>query len=234
MVLNAVLDRAGLAVFQGRVIQDAQPPVTPDQLKAVAVRCRGPLPQGLIDLWSVSFGGGLDYELFAPLKGAWTWLSFTELFYPDSDGYHDLWGWIDHEVDLAEEAARARGETFDGLLDYLPFGGFEYLERLYVCTAPGANHGKVVAWIQGLPPAWGGVLAGEDTVIPVADDVPGLFGMLGLAVDPFTVTDGNADSGLHLAEAVDAVREADPKTAVQLESLIRQSIRARPETLVRA
>jgi len=232
--LNQALTGTGLAVYEDRVIHSAQPPITSEQLEAIAARCQGPLPQGLINLWSVSFGGRLDYELFAPLKDASTWLSFAELFYPDSGGYRDLWGWIEREVELAEEAAEERGEAFDGLLDYLPFGGFEYLERLYVKTTPGPDHGKVVAWVQGLPPAWGGMLGGEDAVIPVAKDVPSLFRALSLGVDPFTITDGAADSGLELAEAIDVIEADRPDIFVLLKALVADAVKSRPSKIVRA
>ena len=232
--LNAALQGTGLAVFEDRIIYDAQPPVTADVLAAIAARCRGPIPQGLLDLWSVTFGGSLDYELFAPLGEDWTWLSFAELFYPDSGRYHDLWGWIEHDADLATEAADERGEAFDGLLDYLPFGGFEYLERLYVRTTPGPDHGKVIAWIQGLPPAWGGKLGGDDVAIPVADSVPELFRALGLAVDPFGADAADADNGPEMAEAIDEALSGDPQTHATLRALIAASIKPRPSRLVRA
>ncbi|WP_252406521.1 hypothetical protein, partial [Acinetobacter pittii] len=77
------------------------------------------------------------YDLEVDYDGHRHPFSFSELFYPDSDGYHDLWGWIEHERELAAEAAAEEGRDWNGKLAYLPFGGFEYLERLYVCVEPG-------------------------------------------------------------------------------------------------
>ncbi len=232
--LNADLVGTGLVVFEGRVIHEARPPISPEQLEAVAARCRGSVPQGLIDLWSTSFGGRLDYELFAPLQDSWHWMSFTELFYPGSSHYHDLWGWIDHEASLAKEVAQERSEVHDGLLEYLPFGGFEYLERLYVRTLPGPNHGEVVAWIQGLPPAWGGRLEGGDALLTIAKDVPALFRQLSLSVDPFNVIDGDADSGLELAEAIDGLADDRPDVFSRLKTVVANAVKPRPSNTVRA
>ncbi|WP_433461793.1 hypothetical protein [Spirillospora sp. CA-128828] len=122
-----------MAVFAGRLVLDAQPPIDDAVLGPVAERCAGPLPGPLIALWRTAFGGRLDYDLRIDLDGQDVPLSFAELFYPGSGGYHDLWGWIDHECELAEES----WPDWSGQLIHLPIGGFEYLERVYVDTAAG-------------------------------------------------------------------------------------------------
>jgi len=86
-----------------------------------------------------------------------------------SDGYHDLQGWIEHEQETGggrppwtathPQAAR---------LTHLPFGGFEYTDRIYAIVEPGAEHGHIVAWKKGLPPAWTHALH-EDSVSTIAD-----------------------------------------------------------------
>jgi hypothetical protein len=66
-----VLSEAGLAVFAGRVVLDAQPGIDDATLAAVGERCAGTLPMPLVALWRSSFGGRLDYDLRADL-GPWT------------------------------------------------------------------------------------------------------------------------------------------------------------------
>ena len=101
-----------LAVFDGCVVYDAQPPVSAEHVQRLAEGLAGPIPD-LLRLWRTCFGGA----------SAMTWkstdghrhpFSFSELFYPDSDGYHDLWGWIEHGA--AAEAA-AEGD-WNGKLAY--------------------------------------------------------------------------------------------------------------------
>ncbi|MER7281652.1 ankyrin repeat domain-containing protein [Dactylosporangium sp. NPDC000244] len=176
---------AGIAVFAGRVILDARPPIGDDELAAVRDRCAGPVPEGLVALWRVSFGGWLDYDLRVELGGVDVPFSCSELFRP-GDGYRDLWGWIDHEAEIGEVER----------LTYLPFGGFEYLDRVYATTA-GPDRGSVMAWQQGLPPAW--QIRPGDRAGRVADDVHGLFARLALETDPWA----DGDSGERLRDAVD-------------------------------
>lgn len=169
----ACLKKNELALFEDRIILDAQPPIDDDTLAEIAARCSGPIPEGLIRLWKVSFGGTLDYDLRVSFAEHEARASFSELFYPESDGYHDLWGWIDHEAEIGELEK----------LDHLPFGGFEYLVRFYVQVKPGPDHGAVFVWMKGLPPAWR-LRLHADSVARVADDVPALFRELCLESDP--------------------------------------------------
>ncbi|GAA2658752.1 SMI1/KNR4 family protein [Paractinoplanes durhamensis] len=187
---------------------DAQPPADDETLASVASRCAGPLPAGLVELWRATFGGRLDYDLDAPV-------SVAELFHPDSDGYQDLWGWIEQECELA--AAHIPG--WDGRLTHLPIGGFEYLDRIYVHTAAGPGHGAVVYWQQGL--------AGDRTG-PLAASIHDLFDRLGLERDPWATDE--AGSGDALRDAVDALAgSSDPharSAAGKLRTIVRAAVRS--------
>ncbi|GAB7038481.1 MULTISPECIES: SMI1/KNR4 family protein [Catenuloplanes] len=198
MIDPRALADAGLAVFENRLILDARPPVTDDELAEVAARCGGPVPAGLAALWRTSFGGGLDYDLTVPLGGADRALSLRELFHPGSDDYHDLWGWIEE----------------DGPPGYLPFGGFEYLDRVYAHLPTG----EVFAWQQGLPPGW--ELAGGDRAGAVAADVPALFAQLALEQDPWETDD--PDHGIDLRDVVDGLPAAlrDPLRALARSAVL--------------
>ncbi|MFM9863078.1 MAG: SMI1/KNR4 family protein [Micropepsaceae bacterium] len=215
--------KRGFAVFEDRLIYDAQPPVDDATLAKIEAKCAGPLPEGLKALWRTAFGGSLDYALEIELGDQIVEFSFTELFYPDSGGYHDLWGWIDHEVGLAGQAAQESGATFDGRLRYLPFGGFEYLDRLYVCVEPGPRHGSVLAWMQGLPPAW--VLRlNQDSAGTIAGDVPSLFRLLDLNEDPFA--DGVSDiaTGTQVAGEIAELAREDAALAASLKQIVQGSV----------
>jgi hypothetical protein len=211
-----VLGEAGIALFAGRLVLDAQPPIDDAVLGAVAERCAGPLPDPLIALWRTTFGGRLDYDLRADLDGQDVTVSFTELFHPESGGYHDLWGWIDHECDLAEE----HWPDCSGRLVHLPIGGFEYLERVYVNTATGPDHGAVECWRQGLPPGW--ELQTGDRVGRLADDLRALFGQLMLEHDPWQLEDDAVVAGVAIRYAVDELAGAtDPHARTAGEKLRR-------------
>jgi hypothetical protein len=175
----------GIALFAGRVIFDAQPPMDEAAIDAVQARCSGPLPPGLLALWRQTAGGRLAYDLDLEVETRAgrriEAISWTELFHDGSDGYRDLWGWIEHELEQAEAAI---GDAFDGRLDYLPFGGFEYCDRLYAATSPAASHpGGILAWKMGLPPAWAPALT-EDAVTTFAPDLHAAFSALVLHADP--------------------------------------------------
>lgn len=142
----------GIVIFQDRLILEARAPISEAERDAVEARCAGPIPDGLLALWQTSFGGRIDYALSVEFGAHVHEFSFTELFYPGSDGYRDLPGWIEHEAEHAEEAAAETGETWHGKLAFLPFGGFEYLDRLYACVEPGPDYGAVFAYAEG-PPA---------------------------------------------------------------------------------
>lgn len=200
------LARHGLVLFGGRLIHQAQPPVTDEQLAEVERRVGRPLPPALVRLWRVAYGGVLDYDLRVDYQGHIHPYSLRELFYPGSDGYNDLWGWLEHEQEWARQIAEEEGREWDGRLDFLPIGGFEYLERLYVCVEPGDYFGRVYAWSQGLPPAWAMRLH-EDAFARVADDLEGLFAQLAYERDPLAEdADG---SGLELLEALIPLEEGD-------------------------
>ncbi|MFB4317746.1 ankyrin repeat domain-containing protein [Actinomadura sp. 21ATH] len=215
-----LLGEAGIALFAGRLVLDAQPPIDDAALAAVAERCAGPLPEALVALWRITFGGRLDYDLRGDIGGQDVAVSFSELFHPGSDGYHDLWGWIDHECALAEE----HRSGWSGRLAHLPIGGFEYLERVYVDTATGPDHGAVDCWRQGLPPGW--ELQTGDRVGRLADDLRALFGRLVLEHDPWTLEDDAVEAGTDLRDAVDELAgRADPHARTAAEKL-RRLVRA--------
>ncbi|SDV47151.1 SMI1/KNR4 family protein [Chitinasiproducens palmae] len=208
----------GFALFEDKVIFEAQAPITSEQLAEVERRVGRPVPPGLRALWQTAFGGRVGYDLQVQFDDHVATFSFAELFYPESDGYRDLWGWIDHERELAEENA---DEGYDGRLRFLPFGGFEYLDRLYVCLDE-PHYGAVFAWMQGLPSAWA-LRLHEDSVARIADDVPGLFRLLALDSDPFD------DSGDYNAadETVDAISQIDgpePALADALRAAVRRAV----------
>lgn len=209
------LQQARIAVFRDRVIYEAQPPVDPATLAEIGRVCEGSIPSELIALWQTAFGGSLDYDLRVRFGEHQARLSFSELFYPQSDGYRDLWGWIEHEQELAEEAAEGRGEKWNGLLAYLPFGGFEYLERVYVKTA-GQGLGSVLVWQQGLPPAWT-FSTHQDSQATLATDVNALFDSLQLERDPWAADPNTHPSGLRALEAIDGLETmgSPGKTAAQ-------------------
>lgn len=79
-----VLRTAGIAVFEDRLILEAQPPIKDAALEKIAATCAGPLPDELVALWRTCFGGRLAYDLRATFNGIEASVSFTELFYPKS------------------------------------------------------------------------------------------------------------------------------------------------------
>lgn len=220
------LQQARIAVFRDRVITEAQPPIDEPTLARIAKLCDGALPPELVALWRTAFGGSLGYDLRVRFGEHEARLSFSELFFPESHGYRDLWGWIEHEQELAEEGAQERGEPWSGLLAYLPFGGFEYLERVYVETTSGAGFGRVVVWQKGLPPAWT-FSTHEDSQARLAPNVHALFDLLQLERDPWTADPNTHPTGLRTLEAIDALEALGPagKTAAdKLFGLMRSTI----------
>lgn len=207
MTLPEHAARHGFAVFQDRLIHEAQPPITPAQLAAIEAQIGAAVPPGLRALWETSFGGRVGYDLEVEFGDHVAGFSFSEIFYPGADTYRDLPGWIEHELELAEEDGKG------GPLRFLPFGGFEYLDRLYVgLEAPHA--GAVFAWMQGLPSAWA-LRLHEDSVARIADDVPALFRQLSLSHDPFTADDPYGAAH----EVVDAIADVEPSDPVLAEAL---------------
>lgn len=183
----------GIELFAGRVIFAAQPPMDAAAIDAVQATCNGPLPPGLLALWRQTAGGFLAYDLDLEIDAGdgprIEPISWSELFYDGSERYRDLSGWIEHELEQAEEVDEDAGRTFNGRLDYLPFGGFEYCDRIYAVTAPDApDRGGILAWKMGLPPAWAPALT-EDAVTTFAPDLHAAFAALVLHDDPLVVGD---------------------------------------------
>ncbi|VWD36417.1 hypothetical protein BLA18110_06536 [Burkholderia lata] len=208
----------GIVLFAGRVIFDAQPPMPADQIAAVQARCHGDLPPALLDLWRTTAGGSLDYDLTLEMNGHIEGISWGELFYNGSNGYRDLEGWIDHELELAEEAVEENSRPWSGKLDVLPFGGFEYCDRIYIVTEPDAKDcGHVLAWKQGLPPAWRGAMH-DDGLATVAPDLYAAFGALQLNADP--LEPGDSGTGMTFLEYVDERRTEHGLPAPLADKLI--------------
>ncbi|BBP81400.1 hypothetical protein PHLH8_10420 [Pseudomonas sp. Pc102] len=204
-----------LAPFAGRIIHQARPPITDAELAEVEARLGRALPPSLVRLWRVAYGGRLDYDFQVDYQGHLHAFSLSELFFPGSDGYNDLWGWIEHEEEGARAFAEHEGREWDGRLAFLPVGGFEYLERIYVRVEPGEDFGAVYAWSQGLPPAWSMRLH-EDSFTRVADDFEGLFAQLVYYRDPFE--EGADGTGLELDEALDPLAIEDAALAQRLRA----------------
>lgn len=202
---------AGIAVYADRLILEAQPPADDAVLAEVAEHCAGPLPMPVADLWRTTFGGSLHYDLRAEVGGDDVPISLRELFHPGSDGYRDLWGWIEHERELIG----------GGLLTYLPIGGFEYLDRVYVSAADGPGHGAVVCWQMGLPPGW--ELTDGDRVASMAADLPALFAELVLESDPW---EAGHDGGTELSDAVDALSGSADAPARAAAAKLRRLVQA--------
>jgi hypothetical protein len=218
--MRAAARAAGIAIFEDRLILEAQPPIDDATLAKIEQHCAGPVPEGLKALWAVSFGGRLDYNLRFEFEGEIAGFSFSEIFYPDSGATCDLWGWIAHE----EEGASANEDgPLDRRLHLLPFGGLEHFERLYVCVAPGREYGKVFAWMQGMPESWPLGLH-SDSIAMVADDVPSLFRQLVLAADPFAPGIEPYRTCVRMTEAIGAVAETDPQTAEALTALVKATV----------
>jgi len=201
-----VMRDGGLVLFGDRLIRNARPPIDEKTLAEIAARCSGPLPEGLVALWRVTFGGTLDYDLDADFGGVIASISFRELFFPGSNHYRDLFGWIDHEAELAEDAAREKRKRWSGKLDALPFGGFEYCSRMYVRVAPGPKHGEAVAWEEGLPPAWR-LRLNRDAIATIGPDVNALFQALAFDDDP-RAPRGKYPSGVQLVECIEGLGDA--------------------------
>ena len=100
---------AGLALFEDRLIYEAQPPLNDAEIARIETQLVGPVPPDLAALWRVCYGGRLDYDLDIHFGAHIHPFSFGELFYPGSRGYHDLDGWIAHEHELLAESADVRG-----------------------------------------------------------------------------------------------------------------------------
>jgi hypothetical protein len=197
----AALREHGIVIYAERIIFDAQPPIAPDTLARVQATCSGPIPQQLLDLWSVTAGGSIDYDVSIELDGGKHSFSWTELFYEGATTYFDLPGWIGRELEGLEELCEESGRPFPGVLSWLPIGGFEYLDRAYVCVEPGEEYGSVAFWMQGLPPAWTHRLH-VSSMATAAPSLNEAFALLHLEVDPREEFDGYR-SGTTLLEYLD-------------------------------
>jgi hypothetical protein len=76
----------GIAVYRDKLIIEARPPITEAEAATIARRIGTSVPEGLLELWGVAYGGSLDYELTVPLGEHMYTASVTELFWPGSDG----------------------------------------------------------------------------------------------------------------------------------------------------
>jgi hypothetical protein len=214
----ALLRKHGIVLFGERVIFDARPPMPFDQIAAVQALCAGPIPPELVALWQQTAGGRIDYDLHLRMNGNEEAVSWNELFWNGSDGYHDLQGWIDHERQVAQEAAKAGGEAWDGKLTALPFGGFEYSDRIYAVVEPGADYGHILAWKRGLPEAWAHALH-EDGLTTVAHDLPAAFAVLHLDEDPLEPA-GDYFTGQALLEYLDERHETHGLSLELMDKLV--------------
>ncbi|NMK47425.1 SMI1/KNR4 family protein [Achromobacter sp. Bel] len=195
---SRALREHGIALFADRVLIAVQPPLAETRIAEIESACAGPLPNALRDLWRLTAGGELAYDLRATMDGNAEALSWAELFYDGSDHYRDLQGWIEHEQACAEEAAEEDGETWNGTLRYLPIGGFEYCDRIYVTVEPDPRAGSIVAWKKGLP-GWTHALQ-QDGIATIAPDLHAAFAALCLETDP----DQDEDSpGVRVLEYLD-------------------------------
>lgn len=214
------LRQMGIAVYRNKIILDAQSPISASQLAAVEDQVDGELPRELIEMWKSSFGGSLDYDYQVEFGTYLYSASLRELFYFESDHYRDLEGWIDHELELAQETAEDNEEAIPERIQYLPFAGFEYLERFYVSLSPD-QFGKVVIYVQGIP--WKGRL-NEDSAATVAESVNELFDQLSLDEDPFDNPVNIDSTGKSMVEHIQRVEAIDPKIAQKLKELVRSSV----------
>ena len=178
----AQLRAHGIVLFAGRVIFDAQPPISAQQLAAVEAACIGPVPPSLLALWSETCGGALDYDLSVRMNGGEEPIHWAELFGHGAEGFLDLPGWIAHERQSGSHAD-TQGREWSPKLAALPFGGFEDTDRIHAVTEPGAQFGHILAWKRGLPQAWPHAMH-EDGLATVATDLEGAFAALHLAEDP--------------------------------------------------
>ena len=60
---QALLTKHQLAVFEGRIIYNARPPITVAEKREIEGRIEGEIPADLLRLWETSFGGNLDLSL---------------------------------------------------------------------------------------------------------------------------------------------------------------------------
>jgi hypothetical protein len=209
-----------IAVFRNKIILDAQLPITDAQLAEIETRVDGKVSPELLALWTTSFGGALDYDYEIAFGDHLYSASLRELFYPGSDHYHDLYGWIERELEIGQEIAEERGLPLPERTPFIPFGGFEYLERFYVSLRP-EEYGSVVVYAQGIP--WKGRL-NKDSVPSVASSVTELFDQLSLDEDPLDEKSDEYANGKDMVERIHDVEVDHPDLARKLKDVVRSSI----------
>jgi len=214
----AQLRSHGIALFARRVVFDAQPPMTQEQIAAVQAVCSGPLPPELLALWRLTAGGRVDYDLHLRMNGNEESVGWSELFWNGSDAFHDLQGWIAHELEGAKEAAAESDEAWDGKLTLLPIGGLEDCDRIYAVVESGADYGHVLAWKQGLPAAWAHEMH-EDGMTTVSHDLCAAFDALHLDEDPLEPA-GEYFTGQTLLEYLDQRHQEHGLTIELMDKLI--------------
>ena len=74
---QALLTKHQLAVFEGRIIHNARPPITEAEKSDIEERIEGNIPPELLRLWETAYGGNLDYELFIQYPSGLHPFSFT-------------------------------------------------------------------------------------------------------------------------------------------------------------
>lgn len=209
-----------IAIFRNKIILDAQPPITAEQLAEVQRKVEGELPPGLLELWNVSFGGMLDYDYQINFDGHLFAASLRELYYPGSHHYDDLHGWIDHEIETLQGVAEEDETEPPTQTPFVPFGGFEYLERFYVSLEPD-EYGAVIAYAKGIP--WKGRL-NVDSVATVEDSVAALFDRLSLFEDPQDPKASAFAHGKDMAQRIQHIAGDYPELAAKLAKLMQASI----------
>ena len=203
---NRIFRDAGIVLFEGKIIYNAQPPITDDEIARVERLVGGKLPHDLIDFWKLCYGGDVNYDLFVTYGTHIHPFSFGELFYPGSKRYHDLDGWIEHEQRLWDEEKQQGNIDKTSKLDVVPIGGFEYLDRLYVSIKK-ENCGAVYAYSEGIPPAWP-LRLHENSFARVADNLRQLFDQMFLEEDPERADPERFPTGLDALEAIE-IAECD-------------------------
>ncbi|TWT30591.1 SMI1/KNR4 family protein [Blastopirellula retiformator] len=216
-----------IAIFRNKIILDAQPPITAEQLTEVKRKVDGELPLGLIELWKISFGGMLDYDYQINFDGHLFAASLRELYYPGSRHYDDLHGWIDHEIETLQEVAEEDETEPPTRTPFVPFGGFEYLERFYVSLEPD-EYGAVIAYAKGIP--WKGRL-NVDSVATVEDSVAALFDQLSLFENPQDPKASAFAHGKDMAQRIQHIAGQYPELAAKLTKLMQASVVDWRETL---
>jgi len=203
------LRQHGIVLFARRVIFDAQPPMTQARIAEVQAACGGPIPAELLDLWRVTAGGRLDYDLRLNMNGSEEAIDWRWLFWHGGEDGNDLQLRIDHEMEGARqadaEASSVGGPRWDGKLTLLPIGGNAEADRIYAVVEPGADHGHVLAWKQGLPTAWPHEMH-EDGITTIASDLCAAFESLHLDEDPLAPA-GDYFTGRELLEFLDLRHE---------------------------